>query len=224
MKNTFLLVSVLSSVSLGSAVAAPFHKECPDIPTCAKAVSRLTGQSYIFDADVKGKIFATDSLELTAENAEALFTKALDFANFARVPVFQSGKNVYQIMRQRDARDSALPIVTADSKTAPALPDTWDLMTMSYQAANPEGVEHLARSARSFMPANSRIIPMETSGKLLITDSSANLRKIYEILRTNDVKISAELLQEWKEWRERRAALELAERSACAGNKKSSGD
>ncbi len=225
MKNILPLALVLTSVFPSAVLAAPFYKECPDIPTCAKAVSRLTGQSYIFDAEVKGKIFATEQLELTAENAEVLFTKALDFSNYARVLVSQNGgKPVYQIMRQRDARDSALPIITADSKTAPVLPDTWDLVTMSYQAAHPEGVEYLARTSRSFMPANSRIIPMETSGRLLITDSVANLRKIYEIIRSNDVKISPEVLKEWKEWSEQRMALEIAERSACTGKKKPSDD
>ncbi len=174
-----------------SAMAGTFADQCPDIASCAKAVGELLGQKYIFDGDTKGQIKATPNLELTKENAELLFTNALNMNGYSRVPLGMP--HAYQIMRQRDARDSAIPTVTADAHTPPALPDNWDLYTMKYKATNPEVVDDIARMSRSFMPANSRIIPFEASGQLLVTDTALNLKKLYGIVIDNDVKLTPEM-------------------------------
>jgi type II secretory pathway component GspD/PulD (secretin) len=206
---------MLGSVLVSNlALAGSFAEQCPEIAVCAKAVGDLLGQKYIFDADVKGQVKATPNLELTKENAELLFTNALNMNGFSRVPL---GANTYQIMRQRDARDSAIPSVTADAHTPPALPDNWDLYTMKYKATNPDVVEDIARMTRSFMPGNSRIIPAETSGMLLITDTAANLKKVYGIIKDSDVKPTLEMKKKWQE-REKHAEQR---RMLEAQNKKS---
>lgn len=181
----------------GAATAGTFTEQCPDIATCAKTVSDLLGQKYIFDSDVKGQIKATPNLDLTRDNAELLFSAALNMNGYTRVPL--SSPRTFQIMRQRDARDAALPIVQADSQQPPSLPDTWDLYTIKYKASNPDMVEHIARVTRHFMPGGARIIPLELSGTLMITDTAINLKKIYDIVKTNDVKPTPELKKKWQE-------------------------
>ena len=180
-------VSLLPPAAFASS--SSFSEKCPDIPACAKAVGELTGQKYLYDGDVKGKVMATPNVELTKENAELLFTNMLNLEGFSRVPLGEAGS--FQIIRQRDARDQAIPWVTSDQKHAPELPNNWDLYTMKYKATNPEVVEHLARMSRSFMPANSRIIPDEIAGILLITDTAMNLKKLYTIISGSDIKPSA---------------------------------
>ncbi|MGZ3708285.1 MAG: hypothetical protein ACXWPM_05625 [Bdellovibrionota bacterium] len=157
-------------------------------------------------------IKATSNVELTQENAEILFTDALNMSGFSRVPLAAPG--TYQIMRQRDARDSAIPTVSADAHTKPKLPDTWDLYTMKYKATNAEVVEHLARFAHSFMPATSRIIPVEFSGILLVTDTAPNLKKMYDLIKDNDVKPTVVMRKKWEEQdklSEKRHLLELTQ-------------
>ena len=93
---------------------------------------------------------------------------------------------------------------------------TWDLYTMNYKASHPQAVDEIARTVRSFMPANSRVIGQELSGELLVTDTAPNLKKIYEIIRSNDVKPTPELLKKWahneQEW-EKRRLIEAAAKS-----------
>ena len=196
---TFLIFLLV----LSPAHAATFKEKCPDIPTCANAVAALTGDKYVFDGDVKGTMQATDNVMLDPSNADLLFTNALNANGFARVPLAEP--RTFQIMRLRDARDSALPLIDASKTQSPRLPKTWDLVTMRYKAtAGGEIVEHLARTSRSFMPANSRMIPDEASGTLIVTDSAANLMKLYTIIQGMDVAPSAELKKKWKEEREHR--------------------
>jgi len=197
-----IILCVVGSILLPSvSMAGTFADQCPEITVCAKVIGEMLGQKYVFDRDVKGQVGATPNLELTNENAEALFTNALNMNGFARVPV--GTPNTFQIMRQRDARDSALPTIDADANTPPALPNNWDLYTMRYKASNPELVEHMARFSRSFMPANSRIIPVEWSGLLLITDTAANLKRIYDLIKSNDVKPTPEMKKQMQENRKR---------------------
>lgn len=207
------LALVMGSILLShSAGAATFAEKCPDIATCAKVVGVLLGQKYLFDADVKGKVEATSNLELTQENAENLFTGMLNINGFSRVP---SGvENTYQILRQRDARDQAIPTVSASQKETPQLPNNWDLYTLKYQATHPDSVENIARTSRSFMPANARVIPVEVSGTLLITDTAINLKKLYGIIKDLDRKPSAEMKKRWEEEaKARRAEMMMRKKS-----------
>jgi type II secretory pathway component GspD/PulD (secretin) len=198
--------AVLGLLAVSSPVwAETFSEKCPDLQSCARAVSELTGQRYVFESDLNGKAFATPNLELNKDNAELLFTNALFFNGYTRVPLTDAG--IFQITRQRDGRDSAIPVVPADDKTAPSLPNTWDLMTMKYKVNNPEAVEEIARTMRSFMPANSRIIPVELAGLLLVTDTSANLKKLYEFIRDLDVKPSERVKKSWAERKKRELEL-----------------
>jgi hypothetical protein len=199
--NKLILPLLTVSLISGTALAASFAERCPDIAPCAKAVSELTGQKYVFDMDVKGSNLATPNIELTKENGELLLTELLYNAGYARVATGEPG--TWRIMRQRDARDSVLPIVEASKDQPPQMPNTWDLVTMKYRAAHPLLVEDMARTARSFMPANSRIIPVESPGLLLVTDTAPNARKLYEIVRAMDVKPTPEFLKRRAEERSR---------------------
>lgn len=209
MKNTLFLLTAMVPLSLGSQAMADsdsFVEKCPDIQACAKAVSELLGQKYVFDQDVKGRGGATPNVRFDKDTAEILFTQLLYNEGYTRVPL--KLPNTYQILRQRDARDLSLPVVKADKTTAPNLPDTWDIYTLSYKATHGEAVDEIARNSRSFMPPNSRIVPIEINGTLLITDSAPNLKKIYEMIRDQDEKPTPDMLKRWeareKERREER--------------------
>ena len=192
--SPLLITFAAFALTSTAALADSFHEKCPDIPTCAKVVSELLGQKYVFDDGVKGKLEATANLEFTKENAVWLFTDMLFTNGFTRVAL---GHDTYQIMRMRDAKDSIVPLIEASKQVLPSLGDNWDVATMRYKATNPEVVEHISREIRNFMPPNSRILPSELDGTLLITDSGPNLKKIYEIIKNLDQKPSAALLKKW---------------------------
>ena len=151
MKNITALICLAVALLSTSAFAESFSDKCSEIAPCAKVVSELTGQKYIFDGDVKGKVMGTPNVDINKDNAELLFTEMLNINGFARVPAGEP--NTYQIMRQRDARDAPLVIVDSDQQKAPELPHTWDLVTMRYRATHADVVENMrAPAAASCRP------------------------------------------------------------------------
>lgn len=196
-----MVLGLMSGQYAIAADSSAIGEKCDTLPACAKVVSGLLGQKYIFTDDLRGKVDMSSNLELTKENAEVVFTTMLNMHGYSRVPIIQP--NTFEIVRIRDARDSAIPLVNADAKTPPVLPDTWDLYTMRYKATNPEVIEEICRNLRSFTSANARMMPSELSGTVIITDNAPNLKKIYELIQGNDKKVPLEMKKKW----ERRAMM-----------------
>lgn len=188
MKRILILGSGLLAIN---AHADLFKDKCTDLHACAQAVSELTGEKYIYDSEVKGQIYSTPNVELTKENALMLFTTALHMNGFTRMATKELG--TYQILKERDARDSAIPTVSCDATHAPQLPEYWDTYTLKYKATNPEVVEEIARTIRAFMPVSSRVIPSELGGMILLTAAAPDLKRIYELIRENDQKPTAHM-------------------------------
>ena len=199
------IFGIMPAQSIATAASNSFAARCAEIDKCIKAVSEITNDKYVFSTEVKGTVAASDNLELTKENATFLLTKALNLNGFTRAPLGEP--NTYEVVRQRDARDTLLPKVTADVNNAPDLPNTWDWYHLTYKAKYPDAVESMARTARSFMPATARIIPVELSGQLMMTAAAPDIKNVYEMIRHMDQKPSKEILEKWKQ-RERERAQE----------------
>ncbi len=149
-----------------------------DILDIAKALGKLTGKNFILDKDVKGKISIISNSPITVREAWRAFLTALDMTNFALIP---SGKFI-RIARQRDARDKQLRTFTgAKSPDSDAL--ITRLFRLKYLSA-----DEVARNFRSFMPANSRIIPYEQTNTVIVTDTGSNIAKLSKLLDILDVE------------------------------------
>jgi general secretion pathway protein D len=107
-----------------------------------------------------------------------VFLTALDINGFAIIP---SGKYL-RISRQRDARDKQLKTYTGDFS-----PDTDALISRVFQLKY-ISADEVSRTFRSFMPANSRIIPYEQTNTVIVTDTGANISKLAKMLEILDVE------------------------------------
>lgn len=161
-----------------SEVVTDFNFPDADIIDIAKALGKLTGQNYILDKDVKGRITIISNSPVTVKDAWRAFLTALDMNGFALIP---SGKFI-RIARQRDARDKQLRTYTG--KYAP---DSDALITRLFSLKF-LSAEEVARNFRSFMPANSRIIPYEQTNTVIVTDTGSNISKLAKLLEILDVE------------------------------------
>ncbi len=162
----------------GRELVSDFNFPDADIMDIAKTLGRLTGKNFIFDKDVKGRISVISNSPITVGDAWKAFLTALDMNGFALIP---SGKYI-RIARQRDARDKQLKTYTGDYS-----PDTDALITRVFPLKYIDA-EEVARTFRSFMPANSRIIPYEQTNTVIVTDTGSNIAKLNKMLEILDVE------------------------------------
>ncbi len=159
-------------------VVTDFNYPDADIMDIAKTLGKLTGKNFIIDKDVKGRITIISNSPITVGDAWKAFLTALDINGFALIP---SGKYI-RIARQRDARDKQLKTYTGDFS-----PDTDALITRVFPLKYINS-EEVARTFRSFMPANSRIIPYEQTNTVIVTDTGSNIAKLNKMLEILDVE------------------------------------
>ena len=168
-----------SETAAGSKeIITDFNFPDADILDIAKTLGKLTGKNFIYDKDVKGRVTLLSNTPITVGEAWKSFLTALDMNGFALIP---SGAFI-RIARQRDARDKQLKTYTGDFA-----PDTDALITrvfpLKYLTA-----EEVARNFRSFMPANSRIIPYDQTNTVIVTDTGSNIAKLNKLLEILDVE------------------------------------
>jgi general secretion pathway protein D len=149
-----------------------------DIMDIAKTLGKLTGKNFLLDKDVKGRITIISNGAITVGDAWKAFLTALDMNGFALIP---SGKFI-RIARTRDARDKQLKTYVGDYS-----PDTDALITRVFPLKYLSS-EEVARNFRSFMPANSRIIPYEQTNTVIVTDTGSNISKLQKLLEILDVE------------------------------------
>jgi general secretion pathway protein D len=177
--NTEPLIKVDSETGEGSKeIVTDFNFPDADILDIAKTLGKLSGKNFILDKDVKGRITIISNSPITVGDAWRSFLTALDINGFAIIP---SGKFL-RIARQRDARDKQLKTYVGDYS-----PDTDALITRVFPLKY-INAEEVARTFRSFMPANSRIIGYEQTNTVIVTDTGSNIAKLAKMLEILDIE------------------------------------
>lgn len=177
--NEVAALQVDSITGVGSKeIITDFNYPDVDVLDLAKTIGKLTGKNFIFDKNVKGRISVVSNSPITVADAWRAFLTALDINGFTLIP---SGKYI-RLARQRDARDKQLNTFVGDYS-----PDTDALITRVFPLRYISS-EEVARTFRSFMPANSRIIPYDQTNTVIVTDTGANISKLAKMLEFLDVE------------------------------------
>jgi type II secretory pathway component GspD/PulD (secretin) len=145
--------------------------------------------------DVGTLISVPDIGPIEPERAKSLVLTALYLQSYSWI--YNPTTDLYRVLQTRDARDQELPMLT---DTDP-LPDSDLLITYALPVHHTPS-EYIARAMRSFMPANSRIIPDEATGDVLITDSAHNIAKLRKLVRRLD---TPEMTKQTFAWQAERA-------------------
>jgi general secretion pathway protein D len=134
--------------------------------------------SGLADSDLS-PVTVPDTEALSAERAKALVLTILYRQNFTWVK--DAATDIYRIAKLKDARDQEIPLISDGTP----LPDSDLLVTYIMTIAHTPS-EYIARTMRSFMPANSRIMSDDATNSVLITDSAHNIAKLKSMVQQLD--------------------------------------
>ncbi|MCM2323352.1 MAG: hypothetical protein NDJ90_08835 [Oligoflexia bacterium] len=160
----------------------PFKAVSVPLPEFVREYSRLTGTSITvggsWERELKGSVTLFLRRPLKPQELAEVFYRVLGDNGYAVVDA--PAGNGWVIQKTREARDAALPVYAIGE-----VPDSNRYVT-AYRDLKFEDAEAVARMMRSFMPANSRIIPT-TQSQLLITDTASNIRKLNWVISRMDM-------------------------------------
>jgi general secretion pathway protein D len=178
-QNNIASLNINSETGDGSKeMVTDFNFPDADIMDIARTLGKLTGKNFIYDKDVKGRISLISNSPITVGDAWRAFLTSLDMSGFALIP---SGKYL-RIARNRDARDKQLQTYAGSFS-----PNTDALITRIFSLKYITADE-VARTFRSFMPANSRIMSYDQTNTVIVTDTGANIGKLGKMLEILDVE------------------------------------
>jgi hypothetical protein len=195
-----IFLTALASLLLsGYAFAAG---GCNTLKTCAKIVTDLTGEVYIWDDAAEGaKFYSSQELDFTKDNAAVLFTTLLDQAGLARLPI--GDRKTYRIVRMTTMKETTTPVVEASADRAPTLPKTWDWVTMRYKTKSPEEPSFIEQSYRLHVPREARMQADDNTGTLIVTGAAPMVAHMYEMIKAADKPLSPLAKQSQKKYEER---------------------
>ncbi len=151
-----------------------------------QTISELTGENFLYDETVKGKVTIVSPESMTLDEAYQLFLTVLNVKGYAVVP---SGK-VNKIVPLKDAKSSNLPTyVNGRSRSGEQI--ITRVFRLKYLDAAVIGPTVLI----PLVPSTANVAAYPPSNSLIITDTAANIERLAKIIRELDQPDSEGLIE-----------------------------
>lgn len=147
-----------------------------DIRALINTVSQLTGENFVVDPRVKGKVTVVSGEKLSADQIYDVFLSVLEVHNFSAVP---SG-SVIKILPSNIVKQRPTPIVRGKSERT-----VDEQITQVYQLKH-SSVQEMVPILRPLLPPTSHFAAHAPTNTLVFTDTGSNIQRIIEIIEEID--------------------------------------
>lgn len=152
-----------------------------DLPKVLEYYSKTTGQKFVVDANVRGKISLLNPTDITREEAFNQLSAALALNGFA----FTKQGDTYVVRSARSVQRDNTEVTTELPKESPVRMVTWVINIKNVSAND------LHRELRMLISSYGEMSVIEKTNQIVITDWSTNLQRVSEILKKTDIKPDA---------------------------------
>ncbi len=180
---TFVILVGLSIKPVLAADQLTLNFTDTDINAVIGAVSEMTGQNFIVDPRVKGKVTIISNKAMNADDVYQVFLSILKVHGFAAIP----GKHVTKIVPEVNAKQDAVPTLTRPRKNAG---DEFVTQVVEVKHVN---AAQLVPILRPLVPQRGHLAAYPSSNILVISDSAANINRLMTIIHRIDQATSDEL-------------------------------
>ncbi len=174
-----LLIGLLSLPTLaqqGEEQTWTVNFKDTDIVELVRFVANATGKTVVIDPKVKGKVQVVSAEPVNAEELYDLFLSILEVHNFTAI---DSG-GVLRVVPMKDARSSPVPVVASQSSK-----DNSEVITQVIQLENISAAK-LIPVLRPLAPQQAHMAAYAPSNAIIVSDTSANIHRIREIIENID--------------------------------------
>lgn len=147
-----------------------------DISTIIEAVSKFTGQNFIVDPRVKGKVTIISQRPMNADQVYQVFLSVLKVHGFAAIP----GPNVVKIVPDVNAKQDAIDTLGG------ARGDTGDELITQIIEVKHVDANRLVPILRPLVPQRGHLAAVPSSNVIIVADTAANIARLTSIIRRID--------------------------------------
>jgi type II secretory pathway component GspD/PulD (secretin) len=147
-----------------------------EIPAIIKFISNITGDNFIFDEKIKGKITIIAPTKLTLDESFTLFTSILNLKGFTIIP---AGTKTYKVIPSAQAKQSG------EISTGEDMPVNEGYITKILSLEHIKADEAM-KFLRPVVSRNGHLSIFGPRNLLMIVDSAINIEKITSILKRID--------------------------------------
>ncbi|PLX87785.1 MAG: type II secretion system protein GspD [Desulfuromonas sp.] len=162
------------SVADGAGITLDFQNV--ELVDLIKTISELTGINFVYDDQVKGQVTIISPKPMSLDDAYNLFRTVLNIKGFTIVP---SGA-VNKIVPTRGAKEENLPIESGGEFGE-------QFITRLIPLKNVDAGVLANTVLRPLIPKTSHVVAYEPTNTLIISDSSSNTERLYQIVKELDV-------------------------------------
>lgn len=178
---TFALLSsgaALTPVYASETQYSPNFKGT-DINEFINIVGKILGKTIIIDPAVRGKVNVRSYDLLTKEQYYQFFLNVLEVYSFA---VVDMGDNIIKVVKAKDAKSSAIPVVGADD------PGVGDEMVTRVVEVKNVSVRELSPLLRQFsdQSGSGHVVHYDPSNVIMMTGSAATVNRLVDIINRVD--------------------------------------
>jgi len=147
-----------------------------DINTVIEAVSKFTGQNFIIDPRVKGKVTIISQRPMSADQVYQVFLSVLKVHGFAAIP----GPDVVKIVPDVNAKQDAIDTLGA------ARGDSGDDLVTQIIEVRHVDANQLVPILRPLVPQRGHLASVPSSNVIIIADTAANIARLTAIIHRID--------------------------------------
>lgn len=153
-----------------------------DIRTVIDAVAKHTGQNFIIDPRVKGKVTIISQRPMDADQVYQIFLSILKVHGFAAIP----GKDVTKIVPDVNAKQDAIGTVSGRTEQG-------DELVTHIVEVNHVNASQLVPILRPLVPQRGHLAAVPSSNVIILSDSAANIARLTRIIRRIDTATGDEI-------------------------------
>jgi general secretion pathway protein D len=198
MKKVMILFTILFSVFAFAQEKLKMNFKNEEITTVIEHYSKATGQKFIIDSTVRGKITLLNSNDVSFEEAFNQISEALAVNGFAII----KNDDTMTIRNARSAQRDNIETYTSLPKAKPQRMASW-IINLKHTSAM-----QVMQELRMMTSSYGEMSVYERNNQIIISDWTSNMQRVGEILKNLDVpqdpSVSKIVSQARKEIDERR--------------------
>jgi len=145
-----------------------------ELAAVIETIARITGQNFIYDDRVRGRVTIVSPSEVSVDQAFAVFESVLKIKGFTAVP---GPGGVLKIVPVRDAKESSIKTIKDDRPSPNRDSFVTRLVPLLYIDA-----EAITNTIKPLVSKDASMVAYAPTNTIILTDTEANIRRLLSIL------------------------------------------